>query len=80
MTPVRLEPVALQSRVKHSTTEPLLSLVDVFVLNIAINIVFSHITAVSHHIAVFFFSFCSKVFYHYLVYAYYYIHIFVCKT
>ena len=26
MTPVRLEPVALQSRVKHSTTEPLRSL------------------------------------------------------
>ena len=26
MTPVRLEPAALQSRVKHSTTEPLRSL------------------------------------------------------
>ena len=26
MTPVRLEPVALRSRVKHSTTEPLRSL------------------------------------------------------
>ena len=25
MTPVRLEPAALRSRVKHSTTEPLLS-------------------------------------------------------
>ena len=25
MTPVRLEPVALRSRVKHSTTEPLRS-------------------------------------------------------
>ena len=32
----------------------MLSLVVVFVLNIAINIVFSHITAVSHHITVFF--------------------------
>ena len=30
------------------------SLVVVFVLNISINIVFSHITAVSHHITVFF--------------------------
>ena len=32
----------------------LLSLFVVFVLNIAINIVFSHITAVSHHKTVFF--------------------------
>ena len=32
----------------------MLSLVVVFVLNITINIVFSHITAVSHHITVFF--------------------------
>ena len=29
MTPVRLEPAALRSRVKHSTTEPLRSLVVV---------------------------------------------------
>ena len=28
MTPVRLEPAALLSRVKHSTTEPLLSLLN----------------------------------------------------
>ena len=28
MTPVRLEPAALRSRVKHSTTEPLRSLYD----------------------------------------------------
>ena len=27
MTPVRLEPTALRSRVKHSTTEPLRSLI-----------------------------------------------------
>ena len=31
MTPVRLEPAALRSRVKHSTTEPLRSLAN-FVL------------------------------------------------
>ena len=30
MTPVRLEPAALRSRVKHSTTEPLRSLKDCF--------------------------------------------------
>ena len=29
MTPVRLEPAALRSRVKHSTTEPLRSLPDI---------------------------------------------------
>ena len=28
MTPVRLEPAALRSRVKHSTTEPLRSPID----------------------------------------------------
>ena len=28
MTPVRLEPAALRSRVKHSTTEPLRSLIN----------------------------------------------------
>ena len=32
MTPVRLEPAALRSRVKHSTTEPLRSLVVLFVV------------------------------------------------
>ena len=32
MTPVRLEPAASQSRVKHSTTEPLRSLVEVVVV------------------------------------------------
>ena len=31
MTPVRLKPAAPQSRVKHSTTEPLRSLVDLVV-------------------------------------------------
>ena len=30
MTPVRLEPAALRSRVKHSTTEPLRSLAHLF--------------------------------------------------
>ena len=30
MTPVRLEPAALRSRVKHSTTEPLRSLCNCF--------------------------------------------------
>ena len=29
MTPVRLEPAALRSRVKHSTTEPLRSLIAI---------------------------------------------------
>ena len=32
MTPVRLEPAASRSRVKHSTTEPLRSLVEVVVV------------------------------------------------
>ena len=34
MTPVRLEPVALRSRVKHSTTEPLRSLGDLLRLSL----------------------------------------------
>ena len=32
MTPVRLEPAALRSRVKHSTTEPLRSLRELVAL------------------------------------------------
>ena len=32
MTPMRLEPAASRSRVKHSTTEPLRSLVEVVVV------------------------------------------------
>ena len=36
MTPVRLEPAALQSRVKHSTTEPLRSLQNVLYLGVLV--------------------------------------------
>ena len=32
MTPVRLEPAALRSRVKHSTTEPLRSLIKIVIV------------------------------------------------
>ena len=39
MTPVRLEPAAPQSRVKHSTTEPLRSLVIVVILVVVMIVV-----------------------------------------
>ena len=37
MTPVRLEPAALRSRVKHSTTEPLRSQINPYVYLIEVN-------------------------------------------
>ena len=39
MTPVRLEPAAPRSRVKHSTTEPLCSLVIVVILVVVMIVV-----------------------------------------
>ena len=39
MTPVRLEPAAPWSRVKHSTTEPLRSLVIVIILVVVMIVV-----------------------------------------
>ena len=39
MTPVRLEPAAPRSRVKHSTTEPLHSLVIVVILVVVMIVV-----------------------------------------
>ena len=45
MTPVRLEPTALRSRVKHSTTEPLRSLLNGF------NIGFNAYAIVGHRLA-----------------------------
>ena len=39
MTPVRLEPAASWSRVKHSTTEPLRSLVEVVVVVVVVEAV-----------------------------------------
>ena len=36
MTPVRLEPAASRSRVKHSTTEPVRSLVEVVVVAVEV--------------------------------------------
>ena len=39
MTPVRLEPAALRSRVKHSTTEPLVVVVVVVVVAVAVAVV-----------------------------------------
>ena len=39
MTPVRLEPAAPRSRVKHSTTEPLRSLVIVVILVVVMIVV-----------------------------------------
>ena len=39
MTPVRLEPAAPRSRVKHSTTEPLRSLVIVEILVVVMIVV-----------------------------------------
>ena len=41
MTPVRLEPAALRSRVKHSTTEPLRSLIKI-VMEITLLIMENH--------------------------------------
>ena len=60
MTPVRLEPAALRSRVKHSTTEPLRSLllkmlltVDECGSKIAENSVFGcHLSPVGRQMAV----------------------------
>ena len=47
MTPVRLEPTASQSRVKHSTTEPLLSLVEVVVVVVeAVEVVVANVVGV----------------------------------
>ena len=43
MTPVSLEPGALRSRVKHSTTEPLRSLQFVRVMNIIIVEIIVHV-------------------------------------
>ena len=39
MTPVKLEPAAPRSRVKHSTTEPLRSLVIVIILVVVMIVV-----------------------------------------
>ena len=47
MTPVRLEPAAPRSRVKHSTTEPLRSLKRSVHLNVLLNIYKQNITSLS---------------------------------
>ena len=47
MRPVRLEPTASRSRVKHSTTEPLLSLVEVVVVVEAVEVVVANVVGMS---------------------------------
>ena len=47
VTPVRLKPLALRSRVKHSTTEPLRSLCSILT-TVNINIYFERVKETSH--------------------------------